>query len=110
MQIFFRGIFVSHFVGGGPYGKDPSKPEILIPLAAGKIAPQLFQDYGIEECSIMMDCSMGNNELIIVAEPPIRDYDRYKLTPEEIVSELDFNDASVLGKITSRGLIGHLFS
>lgn len=58
------GVYGQSFppLGGGPYGKDITKAEIVLPIQARLIAEQLLEEYqDAEECIVLLDASIGES-------------------------------------------------
>ena len=58
------GVYAQSFspLGGGPYGKDTSKAEVILPIQDHLIAKELLCEHpNAEECIVLMDASIGES-------------------------------------------------
>ena len=94
--------------GGGPWGKDPTKPELFAFLEARRLATETVRN-GAPACEIELAYSLGETTPIITDVTANANPVHYHKGQGRIVQELWLTDPDVLSELSTRRLIGDLY-
>ena len=91
--------------GGGPWGKDATKPEVFGFLAARRLARDTIER-GVDACSVQLAYSIGVPRPLVVREPAV-DFVPDDLLPDRIIEEFRLRDPNTLYQMAAGKLIGN---